>query len=228
MPNTSLPYEQQYNILADAHHADGDPTVFVFDNYLRWKGVPRGGARPADEQVGLSPHFTVLSYPGGPGFQVYATMGASYTIIPGSLQSFDGEYGIRYEYVMHAEPRYEDEVADLLFKVAQFPFRAQTEVQPGYILPLGEPIIEGSGMEFLYYTYPYLDDQRMSEPQPWGQIEQGKYLIHMLWVLPIYRSEVSYIRHHGPEAFEEKMQERHQIQYDAFDFTRLPYINVEF
>ncbi len=224
---TAIPYEQQFHILADAHNANGDPTVFVFDNYLRWKGVPRGGARPADEQVGLSPHFSVLSFPGGPGFQVYATMGASYTTIPDSIKSFDNDYGVRYEYLLHSEARYEDETADLLFKVAQFPFRAQVEVQPGYILPLGEPIIEASGIEFLYYSYPYLDDKRLNETQPWGQIERGKYLIHILWLLPIYRSEVSYIRRYGPEAFEEQMQARHQIRYDAFDFTRLPYVNVE-
>lgn len=227
MTHNPIPYEQHFRILADAHHADGDPSVFVFENYLKWKGVPHGAARPLDEQVGLSPHFSVLNYPGGPGFGVYATMGASYTPIPGSMQSFDNGFGVRYEYLLHAEQRYEDEVAELLFKVAQFPFRAQIEVQPGYILPLGEPIIEGSGVEFLYYSYPYLDDQRLNEAAPWGQIERGKYLIHMLWLLPIYRSEVSYIRRHGPDAFEDQMHKRHSIRYDGFDFTRLPYINVE-
>jgi hypothetical protein len=219
-----LTYEQHFQVLADAHHDDGDPSVFVFDNYLKWKGVPLNATRLTQQQEHLSRHFAVLEFSGSAEFQVFATLGASYKVIPGSQDSFGDRRGVRYEYLLHAPAHYSDEISSLMLLVADYPFSAQVEYQPGYVLPIGEPIVGGVGMEFLYFTYPYLDDQRMLAGSPWGQIERGKYLIQTLWIMPIYRSEVSFLRRNGPDAFEEHVNRRHAQRYDAYDFTRLPYV----
>jgi hypothetical protein len=221
---TQIAYEQQFNALADEHRATGDPTVFVFDTYLRWKGVPLNGARPAEVPEHLSRHFSVLEFPGAPDFHVYCTLGASFSVIPGSPAAFGDERGVRYEYLVHAAPQHQDAVSELLVHVAEFPFTEQADYQPGYVLNIGAPIVPGSGMEYLYFTYPYLDDARLYEGRPWGQVERGKVLIQVLWIFPIYRSEFQFLRQRGPEAFEELVNERHQQHYDAFDMLRLPYV----
>ena len=82
----------------------------------------------------------------------------------------------------------------------------------------------GSSIEYLYFTYPYLDDGRLYESDPWGQIERPNLLIQMLWVLPIYQSEARFIRANGMEAFEQRLQERHSHIYDAYDMLRLPVV----
>lgn len=223
-PPIQIGYEQQYSLLADEHRATGDPTVFVFDTYLRWKGVPLNGARPAEVPEHLSRHFSVLEFPGTDEFRVYATLGACMHPIPGSAASFGDARGVRYEYLMHADPRHFDEVSELLMLASEFPFKEQVEYQPGYVLQIGEPVVAGSGMEYLYFTYPYLDDAKLYQDDAWGQIDRGKALIQILWVFPIYRSEFQFLRQYGPEAFEDRVNERHRVRYDAFDPMRLPYV----
>lgn len=223
-PTPEIPYEQQFNVLTEEHRANGDPAVFVFDTYLRWKGVPLNGARLTIAHEHLSRHFSVLEYPGGEEFHVYCTLGASRNNIPGSVESFGDTRGVRYEYLMHAEPRYQDEVIELLLHIAEFPFDEKAEYQPGFVLNIGAPVVSGSGMEYLYFTYPYLDDGRIYQEQPWAQIERGAVLIQILWVFPIYRSEFQFLRREGPDAFEELINERHRTRYDAYDFGRLPYV----
>jgi hypothetical protein len=219
-----ISYEQQFDTLMEEHRATGDPAVFVFDTYLRWKGVPLNGARLKGNHEHLSRYFSVLEFPGTVDFRVYGTLGASRMAIPGSAASFGDERGVRYEYLIHADPQHEDAMIDLLLLVAEFPFKEQVEYQPGYVLPIGEPVVLGSNMEYLYFTYPYLDDARLYEGNPWGQIDRGNVLIQMLWAFPIYLSEFQFLRRHGPDAFEEAVNQRHRARYDAYDFARLPYV----
>lgn len=213
-----------------AYVRDNDPAVLVFDNYMRWKGTPtflvrpvyQEGAPPADMLV--SPHFTVLAYQANPLYTTLCTMGACYGVIPFSRASFGDERGVRYEYILHTAPAVAQESAGLLALIAEHPFERQVEIGPGYILPIGEPVIPGSPMEFLYFTYPYLDDGRLYEANPWGQIERGDLLIQTLWVFPIYLAEAEFIRTAGVDAFEQQLQEHHSQMYDAYDFMRLPVV----
>lgn len=213
-----------------AYVCDDDPTVLVFDNYLRWKGMPAFLVRPAFKndappaEAFVSPHFAVLVYRANPLYTTLCTLGASYRIIPFSRASFGDERGVRYEYIFHAAPAHEQHAAQLLALIAGYPFIHTIEIGPGYILPIGEPVTPGSSMEYLYFTYPYLDDGRLYESDPWGQIERPNLLIQMLWVFPIYRSEAQFIRANGMEAFEQRLQERHSRIYDAYDMLRLPVV----
>jgi hypothetical protein len=212
--------------LDEAYRRERDPAVLVLDNYMRWKGAPEHLIRvaPPEGERLVSRHFAVLAYPGNQLFTTYATLGASLRIVPNSPRSFGDRRGVRYEYLFHAQPAYETEVCELLALVAEHPHRHGVEVGPGYVLPIGEPVAQGSGMEYLYFTYPYLDDPRMFEGRPQGQIERPELLIQWLWVLPIYLSEFNYIKRTGPDAFEELLQNRHGEVYDAYAFNRLPVV----
>lgn len=221
----------QFRTALDAAYVcDGDPTALVFDRYLHWKGLPSFIARPvfqegiAPVETFVSPHFAVLAYQTNPLYTTLCTLGASYRIIPFSRASFGDERGVRYEYIMHAAQANEHQTAELLALVAEYPFVHNVEIGPGYVMPVGEPVAPGSPMEYLYFTYPYLDDNRLYESNPWGEIERPELLIQVLWVLPIYRSEARFIRTAGMDAFEERLQERHSQIYDAYDLMRLPVV----
>jgi hypothetical protein len=215
--------------LEAALREEGDPAALVLDNYLRWKGAPehliRVAPEESEQQPILSRHFAVLAYPKNPLFTTYCTLGGSFRVIPNSPRSFGDGRGVRYEYIFHAVPDQESAVCELLALVAEHPHRHGVEIGPGYVLPIGEPVAPGSGMEYLYFTYPYLDDSRIYEGRPHGQIERPDMLIQWLWVFPIYLSEFSYLKAHGPEAFEERLQERHTEVYDAYAFNRLPIVS---
>lgn len=221
----------QFRAALDAAYVhDDDPTALVFEHYLRWKGMPSFIARPvfnenaAPTETFVSPHFTVLAYQANPLYTTLCTLGASYRVIPFSRASFGDERGVRYEYIMHAARAHERQAAELLALIAEYPFVHDVEIGPGYVMPVGEPVAPGSPMEYLYFTYPYLDDGRLYESHPWGEIERSEMLIQVLWVLPIYRSEAQFIRTAGMEAFEERLQERHSQIYDAYDIMRLPVV----
>ncbi|MEN9935817.1 MAG: hypothetical protein RLZZ387_2396 [Chloroflexota bacterium] len=215
--------------LQAAYRQERDPAALVLDNYMRWKGAPEHLIKvaPEPDESGrrfVSRHFAVLSYPKNPLFTTYGTLGGSYAVIPNSPRSFGDRRGVRYEYIMHAPPAHETEVCDLLALVAEHPHRHGVEIGPGYVLPIGEPVVPGSNMEYLYFTYPYIDDPRMFEGKPQGQIDRPEALVQWLWVFPIYLSERNYIRQVGPEAFEDLLQTRHSEVYDAYEFGRLPVV----
>lgn len=221
----------QFRAALDAAYVrNDDPVALVFDRYLRWKGMPSFIARPvfnegaAPIETFISPHFSVLAYQANPLYTTLCTLGGSYRIIPFSRASFGDERGVRYEYIMHAARSDEQHAAELLAQIAEYPFVHNVEIGPGYVMPVGEPVAPGSPMEYLYFTYPYLDDGRLYESDPWGEIEQAKVLIQVLWVFPIYRSEALFIRRFGMEAFEEELQRRHSRIYDAYDLMRLPVV----
>ena len=90
------------------------------------------------------------------------------------------------------------------------------------VAPIGEPVVRGSSMEYLYFTYPFLDDQKIYEGGAHGQIDRDGFLIQTLWIFPIYRSEYLDLRTIGIEAFEEQLFEHHRERYDAYEFDRLP------
>jgi hypothetical protein len=222
-PQVVAYFEQFYATLAHAHTQTGDPAALVFENYLRWKGLPADAIRLEDRVEHLSPYFSVLEYPAEHRFAAYCTLGASYKVIPGSQASFGDARGVRHEYILHAFPDYADAAVELLIMLSEFPFKHSLEIGPGFVLPIGEPVAEGSHMEYLYFTYPFMDEPDIARHAQ-GQIERPEALIQTLWVFPIYRSEVEFIRANGPEAFEELCYARHTQHYDADDFLRLPYV----
>lgn len=227
MPET---HEQDFRTeLEQAYRAEGDPAFPVFENYLAWKGAPAFLVRarpPTDQQAEhlISPRFSVLIYPADPSYATFCTLGASYRVVPGSRESFGDARGVRHEYLMHAPLSQEAIVAELLALVAEHPITHNVEIGPGAILPIGEPVAPGSGMEYLYLTYPYLDDVGLLTGNPHGQIDRPDVLVQTLWVFPIYRSELQVLQKHGVEVFEERLNAHHRKQYDAYDFMRLPVI----
>jgi hypothetical protein len=215
--------------LVEAYQRHGDPASLVFENYLRWKGLPShvirqppGPDQPPVEELLVSPNFSILAYAQNPLYNTYCTLGASYRMIPHSDVSFGDARGVRYEYLFHAPPEHEAAICEVLLLAAEHPFAHGIEYGPGFVLPIGEPIARGSGMEYLYFTYPFLDDPKIYEGGAYGQIDREGFLIQTLWIFPIYRSEYLHLRTVGVDAFEDLLFERHRERYDAYEFDRLP------
>src|SRR6266487_252131 len=74
-------------------------------------------------------------------------------------------------------------------------------------------LLEGTTMSALYSTVPtYFPDE-------FQLIEEGEEPIDIGWLIPIYRSEATWIREHGYEAFESLLVEQDP---DVMDFGRPP------
>ncbi len=202
--------------------SDFDTAGIVFENYIAWKGMPVDIAKPPVQAEYLSPSFRILEYGSNNSYRVYCTVGASYRIIPHSQAGFKSERGVRYEYILHASPRFEREVFDLLLMIASYPFKQNFMYYAGCVLPVGaaSTVVDGSKMEYLYFTYPYLDDPQIYDSQPRGQIKQDDLLIQTLWVFPIYRSEAEYIQTKGVDEWENSCYARNTQAYDLYDFFR--------
>ncbi len=206
-------------------HASSDPAIMVYERMVAWKGMPtfRFGARPKQGAEGLhqalSQHFSICVYESNPLYSVFCTVGASYNIIPKSVQSTGDERGMRYEYLMHAPAQNAELACELLLMIAEHPHLHQREIGPGYILPIGEPLVTGSVLEFLYFTYPFLDDPHIYEVNPAGEVDHPRAYIQTLWIIPISRAERDYIRTHGVEQFEAFLHAQHRERYNA-EFTR--------
>lgn len=212
--------------LAAAQRANGDPGIVVFENYVRWKGPPAQVMRLAADDAAdppISPQFAILVYAQNPLFNTYCTLGASLRPVPGSAAYSGDPRGVRFEYLIHARPEDEQQITDLLPLVAAHPYVHNIGTGPGAVLSIGEPVVRGSAMEYLYLTYPYVDEPHM-QTRAYGQIDQGDLLIQMLWLIPLYRSEVAHLEQIGPEAFEELLFARHQERYDAYELDRLPLV----
>lgn len=202
-------------------HTSGDPAIMVYERLVLWKGMPdhRYGARPKQGADGILPtlsqHFSLCVFSANPLYAVFCTVGASLTPIPHSTTSTGDPRGMRFEYLMHAPEHHAELVCELLLMIAEHPHIHQREIGPGYVLPIGEPIVPGSAIEFLYFTYPFLDDPHIYEVNPAGEIDHPRAYIQTLWVVPMTRTERSYLRTHGVEAFETLLHQKHSERYDA-------------
>lgn len=219
---TADPYRVQLT-----HHwqQTQDPTVLYYERLLQWKGAPtfRLGARPHQGGEGLhsaiSPLFSIFVYQNNPLFDVYCTVGASRSPLPHSTRSSRDPRGMRHEYIMHASNVYAEVACEILLLVSEHPYANNIDIGPGYVMPIGEPIIADSSLEYLYFTYPFLDDPHIYDAHPAGEIDHPQAYTQAIWILPITRAERQYLRTHGVDAFEAFLHEQHSQRYDA-DFLR--------
>ncbi len=193
--------------------------ALVLANYEAWKGVPNAVWTPDEGASDLSSQFDILEYT-GTIHSTYCTVGASHTVIPHTEQEYPEYQGVRFEYILHASPQYRKQVCDLLLMIAAYPFLQHFTYYPGCAIPIGSPVIDGSPMTALYFTYPYRDDPKIYTETPWGQVKCGSILVHTWWVFPVYLAEVQYIQKHDADAFEDLCYERWSRKYDGFDFFR--------
>ena len=212
------PYREQ---LAQRWERESDPAVLYYDRLLRWKGTPtfRIGARPKQGAEGihsaLSAHFSICVFQQNPLFDVYCTVGASRSTIPHSTHTSRDPRGIRHEYLMHASNVYSEAVCEILLMIAEHPHIHNLEIGAGFVMPIGEPIVPNSALEYLYFTYPFLDDPHIYDPNPAGEIDHPQTYIQTLWILPISKAERQYLRTNGVEAFEAFLHEQHSQRYDS-------------
>ena len=71
----------------------------------------------------------------------------------------------------------------------------------GHVMPIGEPLIDGSICEYFYLSLPY----------PFGPelevCDTGSRVIHILWAFPITAAEHDFALQHGAEALEQRFEE---------------------
>ncbi|MCX6016655.1 MAG: suppressor of fused domain protein [Chloroflexales bacterium] len=212
------PYREQ---LSYRWEKETDPALLYYDRLLRWKGQPtsRFGARPKQGAEGIhsaiSAQFSICIFQQNPLYDVFCTIGASRSPIPRSTITSGDPRGIRHEYLMHASNVYSEAVCEILLMIAEHPHIHNREIGAGYVMPIGEPIIPNSALEYLYFTYPFLDDPHIYDPNPAGEIDHPQIYIQTLWILPISPSERQFLRTNGVEAFEVFLHEQHSQRYDS-------------
>jgi hypothetical protein len=88
----------------------------------------------------------------------------------------------------------------------------------GHTVPIGEPWVPGSSMDYLLVQWPY----------PWGpklaELTVGSQRIHVLWVLPIYAIEREFKSRFGLEALEQRFADAEMEWVDPF---RAPVVEEE-
>lgn len=208
-------------MLTQRWDAEADPSILTYERLLRWKGAPtfRYGARPKQGADGLhdkiSPHFSICVYTTNPVFNVFCTVGAARSALPNSTFTTRDPRGIRHEYLMHGSAEHAEVICEILLMIAEHPFVHGIDIGPGYALPIGEPIIPGSQLEYLYITYPFLDDAHIYEPNPAGEIDHPQAYIQTLWIVPLTQAERDYLRRVGVDEFETFLHQKHSERYDA-------------
>lgn len=216
------PYREQ---LLQYWQKDNDPSVLYYERLLQWKGAPtfRFGARPSQTGDGLhsaiSPLFSIFVYQQNPLFDVFCTVGASRTPLPHSTRTTRDPRGMRHEYIMHANNVYAEAACEILLLVSEHPHANNIDIGPGFVMPIGEPLVKDSALEYLYFTYPFLDDPHIYDAHPAGEIDHPNAYTQVIWVIPITRAERQFLRTSGVDAFEAFLHEQHRERYDA-DFLR--------
>ena len=146
---------------------------------------------------------------------VYATVGASRQSMPRPIDMIYGQSGERMELFLYSRQR-NDELADLLSRLAVYPFEFKTFFASGHVIPGNQPITGESVMTDLLLIRP------LSEPPEFEIIGLADSShIQILWVIPIHSTERIYIHEHGWEALEALFYDH---QTDTSDLLRNPVV----
>jgi hypothetical protein len=131
----------------------------------------------------------------------FATVGYSRIPLP---QTGDHH---RLEFMFNARGMSFDEAADVLLKACATPLDDILPLRTGHSIgPLRTPL--GAGMSRLYLTEPW-------EQEPFDKIELNDLHAQILMLVPLYESELRFIRTAGEEAF-----------WDAFEAAALDIVDL--
>ena len=177
-----------------------DAIVGVLENYKSWLGEPSSIVYPERGYPDLLPKFYLLEY-SRENYSTVCTVGASQEIIPGSQGKFDG-LAVAYEYLAHSSKPYEQVMRDLLLRIAGYPYLVKQFIYSGQAIPIGENLAGVDGLNHVYLTFPYEDDDQIYTKSPKGQIGLDDRLIMVLWGIPIFEKEARMLRKVGAEEFD--------------------------
>jgi hypothetical protein len=167
-----------------------------------------GGWRDCD---GTKWPFQVVRFSGGPitGARTFVTLGFSFTL----LHSPECEGEFRLELMIMARQSFGDRnIPALLHQIGMYAVSSKHGYLRGSVLGPNGRIFEGSEMEAFYVTVPtYLPD----EFAEFAHCEH--YGGSIAWLIPIYRSEATFVSEQGWNAFEDLLL---KFDPDVLDFQR--------
>jgi hypothetical protein len=99
---------------------------------------------------------------------------------------------------------------DMLAMIAAYPHISNTLVTAEHTIPLGQYIVDGSGMSSIILCPPYFD------PPEFRRIEASGYHVEVLWVIPIYESERQFKIKRGWQVLRQIFQEKNVAIGDLF------------
>ncbi|UMM64036.1 suppressor of fused domain protein [Aristophania vespae] len=170
-------------------------------------------------------HLYVVGFDLFEGIRTYATLGLSeknlYYIRNDKKEYIKEEilFSVNYK----EESRKEDfKYMRMLAGVVEIIFENNNyALLRGSIFDVEEPLVEGTKMSAFYVSYPsvYFDGKDNNDVSIIYERTDPVTLI--MWLIPIYDSEVKYIREHGWSLFEDILVEKNP---DYFDLQREPVI----
>ena len=146
---------------------------------------------------------------------VYGTIGTSRYPMPYPADRSSETPGRRVELFIYARQRNNKLVA-LLSSLAEYPFEKSTFLGVGHTIPGDVGVISGSYLTDILFVRPY------NEPTDFEVLHvEGAIHVHMLWVVPIHKSERKFIITEGWKALVGLFSKN---EIDTSDFFRAPVI----
>jgi hypothetical protein len=147
---------------------------------LKWSEGPIEDRLPGFYVVRVSPAKAGESW-------VYVSIGASICVEHGGLEYF----------IM--SPVKDDSQVETLTMVAHYQSFEAHSLEVGSVVDIGRPWSAGSRFDHLVVTLPYPFGPKLE-----NAVQAG--MARFVWLVPISKSEASYIREFGFEKFEEKLE----------------------
>jgi hypothetical protein len=146
---------------------------------------------------------------------VYATLGASRTPLKDANTPKKDKRQRRIELFIYSNER-NTELREILTRLAIYPFEHNTFFAPHHTVRGEKSIVEGSPLTDVLFQLPY------GEPNEfWIVRHNDSSHTHILWVIPIYRSEKELVNQRGWEALRDLFEQQNT---DTSDFRRSPVI----
>jgi hypothetical protein len=98
----------------------------------------------------------------------------------------------------------------LLADAARYPSRHHSFLHWYHLLPLGRPIVSGSKLDSLLFTFPPIEDERFAT------FQVGAMRIDVLWTVPLSSSERQFADENGIGELEAALEEHGAAVSDFF------------
>jgi hypothetical protein len=167
---------------------------------------------PGGKPIIDSPDLSVFAWPWLHGNEEVALatvgMSAKKQRLPAGAECVSAEP--RTELFMFSPEEQGRNSAELLNDLAAYPFRTGTFLHWWHTLPLGRPVVPGSPLDCLLFSFPPIEEKEFATFAVEG------HRIDLVWVMPISRSEFEYAKVRGVEALEELLEKSNVVSSDLW------------
>jgi hypothetical protein len=130
------------------------------------------------------------------GASTYVTLGLSRHVL-----AMGAGHEVRQELVFAADHRVEGgHIAAFLQSFAEFVVGEHRALLRGEVIGPSEPVLPGTRLNAVYAAMPVLHDERLRI------LEGTQPPTVFVWVVPLHEEEAGFVREHGWEAFEDRLE----------------------